>query len=156
MRYGRWRDVTHARCKLDVVNARLSDDAGPAGDATGATGVRASGDHGNPALAKALLAELRATLAEHDVRCELRHDLAALAVRAQATDHGVWVFVGFGSRYFSWSDAEFQHPVFDMKGAARRIATQVKNSPERARNNKKPDKTVGLSVSTPKEGRRDE
>lgn len=71
-----------------------------------------------------LLAELRAALAEHDLRSQVREDVAALAVD-RGTETPLWVFVGISGRYFSWGRAEYQHPVRDVAGAARRIAEQV-------------------------------
>jgi hypothetical protein len=114
--------VTGARRTLGNVAQRLTHQAGPTPDARGA---RRSGDHEDPGLGKALLAELRAALAEHCITAELRPDVAALAVRNQPEGQSIWVFVSFGGRYFSWNNAENQHPVFDVKGAARRIATHI-------------------------------
>jgi hypothetical protein len=37
----------------------------------------------------------------------------------------VWVFVSYSGRYFSWHNADRQHPVKDVAGAARRIAADV-------------------------------
>jgi hypothetical protein len=92
-----------------------------------------SGDQGSRndglSLEVGLLAELRAALAEHDIGSELREDLACLAVMAQAPGSCLWVFVSFGGRYFSWDNAELQHPVRDMQGAAHRIAMQVHGTP---------------------------
>jgi hypothetical protein len=87
-----------------------------------------SGDQASrnePSLEVGLLAELRAALAEHEIGSELREDLACLAVKAQAPGSCLWVFVSFGGRYFSWNNAELQHPVRDMQGAARRLAMQI-------------------------------
>lgn len=72
-----------------------------------------------------LLAELRGALAEHEIRAEVRDDVAALAVSTDAPGVYLWVFVSFTGRYFSWNRGNHQHPVNDMTGAARRIATHV-------------------------------
>jgi hypothetical protein len=72
-----------------------------------------------------LLAELRAALAEHDVRSDVRDEVAALAVNTGLPGVYLWVFVAFDGRYFSWDSANQQHPVTDVQGTARRIAVQV-------------------------------
>lgn len=72
-----------------------------------------------------LLAELRAALAEHEVSSELREDLSCIAVKGTASHFFMWVFVGFSGRYFSWGSAEYQHPIRDIPGAARRITSQI-------------------------------
>jgi hypothetical protein len=76
-------------------------------------------------LEVALLAELRAALTEHMIRSELRASIAALAVETSKPGAYRWVFVAFGGRYFSWDNADQQHPVSDVEGAARRIAEQI-------------------------------
>jgi hypothetical protein len=76
-------------------------------------------------LEVALLAELRAALTDHMIRSEVRTTIAALAVKASEPDGYLWVFVAFGGRYFSWDNADRQHPVNDIRGAAQRIADQV-------------------------------
>jgi hypothetical protein len=112
--------VTGARCTVRNVTRILAQEPGPTPEAHGA---RRCGDHEDPGLGRALLSELRAALTEYDLSSELRQELAALAVRRQPDDPALWVFVAFGGRYFSWNNAENQHPVFDVKGAAHRIAT---------------------------------
>lgn len=72
-----------------------------------------------------LLAELRAALADHEISSELREDLACLAVKKPGESVWLWVFVSFGGRYFSWNNAQRQHPVRDMPGAARRVVEQL-------------------------------
>lgn len=72
-----------------------------------------------------LLAELRGALAEHEIRARVRDDVAGLAVSTAVPGVYVWVFVSFSGRYFSWTRGAHQHPVNDMAGAARRIATDV-------------------------------
>ncbi|MFV2177954.1 hypothetical protein ACFHW2_40050 [Actinomadura sp. LOL_016] len=72
-----------------------------------------------------LLSELRGALAEHEIRSELKKDVAALAVATDAPGVYLWVFVSFTNRFFSWARGNHQHPVNDMAGAARRIATHV-------------------------------
>lgn len=72
-----------------------------------------------------LLAELRAALAEREVSSELREDLACIAVKGSASHFCIWVFVGFNGRYFSWGNAEYQHPIRDIPGAALRITSQI-------------------------------
>jgi hypothetical protein len=88
-----------------------------------------AGNDGLPSLETGLLAELRAALAEHEISSEVRRDLACLAVKGAASSCCIWVFVSFGGRYFSWNNAEYQHPVRDISGAARRIATHVRSAP---------------------------
>ncbi|WP_285620202.1 hypothetical protein [Actinoallomurus iriomotensis] len=73
-----------------------------------------------------LLAELRAALTEHDICSEIREDVAGLAVVTDTPGVFLWIFVSFSSRYFSWAEASHQHPVNDVAGAARRIATHVR------------------------------
>jgi hypothetical protein len=73
----------------------------------------------------ALLAELRAALTDHMIRSEVRTTIAALAVETSEPGGYLWVFVAFGGRYFSWDNADRQHPVNDLSGAAQRIADQV-------------------------------
>jgi hypothetical protein len=70
-----------------------------------------------------LLAELRAALTQHDVKSEISEDVAGLAVTTKTPGVCLWVFVSFSNRYFSWAGANHQHPVKDVPGAARRIAT---------------------------------
>ncbi|MBC6460567.1 hypothetical protein [Actinomadura sp. HBU206391] len=73
-----------------------------------------------------LLAELRVVLAdEHGIRSHVRKDVAGLAVETDIPAVYVWVFVGFSGRFFSWHNADRQHPVNDVSGTARRIAEQV-------------------------------
>ncbi|MBD2895759.1 hypothetical protein amrb99_46980 [Actinomadura sp. RB99] len=72
-----------------------------------------------------LLAELRGALSEHEIRSEVREDVAGLAVSTDAPGVYLWVFVSFTGRFFSWAKGNHQHPVNDMPGAARRIATHV-------------------------------
>jgi hypothetical protein len=73
-----------------------------------------------------LLAELRAALAgEHEIRSQVREDVAGLAVETDIPAVYVWVFVGFSGRFFSWHNADRKHPVNDVTGAAQRIAAQV-------------------------------
>ena len=74
-----------------------------------------------PSLEQGLLAELRAALADMEIRSELRSDLGCLAVDT-SEDRKAWIFLSFGNRYFSWNNAQEQHPVFDIEGATRRIA----------------------------------
>lgn len=81
-----------------------------------------------PSLEVGLLAELRAALAEHEVTSELLENLACLAVNRPDSCYRVWVFIGFRGRYFSWNNAQHQHPVRDIAGAARRIASQIQDS----------------------------
>jgi hypothetical protein len=73
-----------------------------------------------------LLSELRGALTEHEIRSEVSEEVCGLAVSTEAPGVKLWVFVSFNTRYFSWSRASHQHPVGDMTGAARRIATHVK------------------------------
>ncbi|SFP73746.1 hypothetical protein SAMN04489713_1177 [Actinomadura madurae] len=72
-----------------------------------------------------LLAELRGALAEHEIRSEVRDEVAGLAVDTDAPGVYLWVFVSFTGRFFSWARGNHQHPVNDMAGTARRIATHV-------------------------------
>ncbi len=72
-----------------------------------------------------LLANLRAQLTEHDIVSEVREDVAGLAVHTGDPGVYLWVFVSFTSRFFSWNRGNHQHPVNDIPGAARRIATHV-------------------------------
>ncbi|MFI0450708.1 hypothetical protein [Actinomadura sp. 6N118] len=78
------------------------------------------------ALELDLLAELRAALVEEELTSDLREDLAALAVSTDTPGVYLWVFVSFTNRYFSWARGNHQHPVNDVAGAARRIATHVR------------------------------
>ncbi|WP_141579365.1 hypothetical protein [Actinomadura sp. WMMA1423] len=73
-----------------------------------------------------ILAGLRAELTEYEVRSEVREDVAGLAVCTDVRGVFVWVFVSYSGRYFSWNQADRQHPVNDIPGAARRIAEQVR------------------------------
>jgi hypothetical protein len=125
MRHRRCCDVTFARPTLWTVIERYADSRRPGND----SGDQAPTNDGGPSLEVGLLAELRAALAEHDIGSELREDLACLAVKTQAPGSCLWVFVSFGGRYFSWNNAELQHPVRDMQGAAHRIAMQVHDTP---------------------------
>ncbi|KAB2347975.1 hypothetical protein [Actinomadura rudentiformis] len=79
----------------------------------------------NQSLEIELLSELRAALAEREVRSEVRENVAGLAVFTGVPGVFVWIFVSFSMRYFSWNRADFQHPVSDVRGAAQRIADQV-------------------------------
>jgi hypothetical protein len=121
MRHRRCCDDTFAHHTLWTVIERFADSREPSND----SGDQASRNDGGPSLEIGLLAEMRAALAERDIGSELREDLACLAVKMAAPDSRLWVFVSFGSRYFSWNNAELQHPVRDMQGAAQRIATQI-------------------------------
>ena len=73
-----------------------------------------------------LLSELRGALSEHEIRSEVSEQVCGLAVSTEEPGIRLWVFVSFNTRYFSWTRATHQHPVSDMTGAARRIATHVK------------------------------
>jgi hypothetical protein len=73
-----------------------------------------------------LLSELRGALTEYEIRSEVNEEVCGLAVSTDTPGIKVWVFVSFSTRYFSWTRATHQHPVGDMTGAARRIATHVK------------------------------
>lgn len=97
-----------------------ADDIPPGNDST-----HIGGNGGPPSLETGLLAELRAALAEHEINSEVQPDLACLAVKGAASSCRIWVFLSFGKRYFSWNNAEYQHPVRDISGAARRIATHI-------------------------------
>lgn len=78
------------------------------------------------ALEIELLSELRAALAEQEeVSSDVRENVAGLAVCTGLPGVYVWVFVGYGGKYFSWHNADRQHPVKDVPGAARRIASEV-------------------------------
>lgn len=77
-------------------------------------------------LEMALLAELRAALAEHDIASDVREEVSGLAVTTDTPGVALWVFVSFGNRYFSWAEANHQHPVNDVPGAARRIAIHLR------------------------------
>jgi hypothetical protein len=72
-----------------------------------------------------LLAELRAALTEHDLESDVRNEVAGLAIRTDVPGVHIWVFVSFSNRYFSWARGNHQHPVNDIPGAARRLATHV-------------------------------
>jgi hypothetical protein len=72
-----------------------------------------------------LLAELRGALSEHELQSEVRDEVCGLAVSTDAPGVFIWVFVSFSTRYFSWARENHQHPVNDIPGAARRIATHV-------------------------------
>lgn len=72
-----------------------------------------------------LLSELRGALSEHEIRSELSEGVSGLAVSTDAPGIALWVFVSFSGRYFSWAKGNHQHPVNDMTGAARRIASHV-------------------------------
>ena len=48
-----------------------------------------------------------------------------MAVTTKIPGVCLWVFVSFSNRYFSWAEANHQHPVNDIAGAARRIAGHV-------------------------------
>jgi hypothetical protein len=76
-------------------------------------------------LEVALLAELRAALTEYMIRSEVRGSVMALAVETGNPASRLWVFVAFDGRYFSWDNADKQHPARDIGGAARRIADQI-------------------------------
>lgn len=80
----------------------------------------------NKSLERELLAELRAALTEHEVTSEVHEEVAGLAVTTDTPGVFLWVFVSFSNRYFSWAEATHQHPVNDVAGAARRIATHVR------------------------------
>lgn len=73
-----------------------------------------------------LLAELRGALTEHEIRSEVREDVAGLAVATGVPGVYLWVFVSFNTRFFSWARGNHQHPVNDMAGAARRLAAHVR------------------------------
>jgi len=72
-----------------------------------------------------LLAGLRAELTEYEIRSEVREDVAGLAVSTGTPAVYLWVFVSFSGRFFSWNQGNHQHPVNDMAGTARRIATHI-------------------------------
>ena len=79
-------------------------------------------------LAIQLLSELRAALADqYEISSEVRENVAGLAVHTSLPAGFVWVFVGYGGEYFSWHGAQHQHPVKDVAGAARRIATEARS-----------------------------
>jgi hypothetical protein len=67
-------------------------------------------------------------LAEYEIKSEVRKSVAGLAVPLGVPGVHLWVFVSFTGRYFSWGHAQNQHPVRDLAGAARRIATDVRNA----------------------------
>jgi hypothetical protein len=79
----------------------------------------------NKSLELELLAELRAALTEHDAASDVREEVGGLAVTTGTPGVPLWIFVSFGNRYFSWAEANHQHPVNDMAGAARRIAAHA-------------------------------
>jgi hypothetical protein len=72
-----------------------------------------------------LLAELRGALTEREISSEVREDVAALAVATDTPGVYLWAFVSFSGRFFSWNRGTHQHPVNDVAGAARRVATHV-------------------------------
>lgn len=72
-----------------------------------------------------LLTNLRAELSEYEITSDVRADVSGLAVATNVPGLYAWVFVSFTGRYFSWSGAEYQHPIADIPGAARRIAAHV-------------------------------
>jgi len=123
MRHRRCCDASFACPTLWTVIERFADSRPRGIDPVD----QASGNE--PSLEVGLLAELRAALAEHDIGSELREDVACLAVTTQTPGSHLWVFASFGGRYFSWNNAELQHPVRDMQGAAKRIAMQVQARP---------------------------
>lgn len=100
---------------------RLAGDSARPGDCSGAKARRDA----FPPLEAGLLAELRAALAEYEIRSELRREVACLAVETREPGSYLWVFLGFGGRYFSWNNADLQHPVSDMPGTARRLAALI-------------------------------
>ncbi|GAA3443401.1 hypothetical protein [Planomonospora venezuelensis] len=69
------------------------------------------------------LERLRAHLAERGVPADLRGE--ALVVHPHQSHLPVWVFVGYGGRFFSWQHAERRHPVADVPGAADALAAYV-------------------------------
>jgi hypothetical protein len=76
-----------------------------------------------------LLAELRVALVdEHEIRSEVHERLPGLAVETCTPALYVWVFVGYSGRFFSWHNADRQHPVNDVPGAARRIAAHIREA----------------------------
>jgi hypothetical protein len=73
-----------------------------------------------------LLAKLRAELiAEHEITSEVRETVGGLAVGLGVY---LWVFVSYTGRYFSRGLAQNQHPVRDIAGAVRRIASDVRHA----------------------------
>lgn len=123
MRYRRYCGVTPARSTLWTVIERFADSIQTGNDAD----AQAFAKDGMPSLEVGLLAELRAALAGHDIVSELRQDLACLGIKVHAPGSYFWIFVSFGCRYFSWNNAQLQHPVRDIEGAAQRIAIQVRH-----------------------------
>jgi hypothetical protein len=80
----------------------------------------------NTTLQIELLSELRAALADQEeISSEVRENVAGLAVHTRVPGVYVWVFVSYSGRYFSWHNANRQHPVKDVAGAARRIAADM-------------------------------
>jgi hypothetical protein len=73
-----------------------------------------------------LLAELRGALTEHEIKSQVRDDVAGLAVATDTPGVCLWVFVSFSGRFFSWNRGNHQHPVNDVTRAARRVATHVR------------------------------
>jgi hypothetical protein len=72
-----------------------------------------------------LLANLKAELTEHGIQSDLREDINGLDVKTGTPDVSLWVFVSFTGRFFSWNRGVHQHPVRDVPGTARRIATHI-------------------------------
>ena len=78
------------------------------------------------ALQIELLSQLRAALADQEeISSQVRQDVAGLAVQTGTPGVYVWVFVGYSGQYYSWHNADRQHPVKDVAGAARRVADEV-------------------------------
>ncbi|GII01690.1 hypothetical protein [Planobispora takensis] len=73
------------------------------------------------------LERLRAHLAERGVPADLRGE--ALVVHLRTSPMPVWVFVGYGGRFFSWQCAEKRHPVSDVAGAADALVSYVSSPP---------------------------
>jgi len=120
MRHRRYRDGTGTSRTLGTVMTKPASGATHKGRAWP---VPTAHEDPSASLESGLLAELRAALADQGIRSELRQEIPCLAVEAAA--YRLWIFVSTGGRYFSWNNAEFQHPVFDIPDAARRIAMQV-------------------------------
>ncbi|MBG0827166.1 hypothetical protein HS041_05250 [Planomonospora sp. ID67723] len=69
------------------------------------------------------LERLRCHLVERGVPADLRGE--ALLVHPSQSHLPVWVFVGYGGRFFSWQHAERRHPVTDIPGAADALAAYI-------------------------------
>ncbi|WP_219460229.1 hypothetical protein [Nonomuraea rhizosphaerae] len=75
------------------------------------------------------LIRLQTELGRIGVAAELRDNNSALMAPRPDPGLPVWVFVGYGGTYYSWSNANHRHPTDDPQGAAHELAAYLNPKP---------------------------